>query len=74
MKVSFKYLGQSVFMDDSGDVICTDKQIKEIFDTSQDIEAFKLAGDVTQSPVYNVLQLFKDDITDLQIIPTETIN
>lgn len=74
MRVSFKYMGQSVYMDDVGYVVCTDELTREILEESQAIETFKLAGDVTHSPVFNVVQSLGSDVIDLQIIPTEIVN
>ena len=74
MRVAFKYLGQSVFMDDTGPVVCSDQLIREILEETQNIETFRLAGDVTQSPVFNVIVKLGRDVTDLEYIPTETIH
>jgi hypothetical protein len=74
MRVSFKYLGQAVFMDDTGPVVCSDDLTREILEEAQSVEAFRLAGDVTQSPVFNVIQRLGDDVTDLDYVPTDTIH
>lgn len=73
MKVTFKYNGHLVSMQDGFPVSCNDDLTREYLEELMSIKAIMLAGDVTQSPMALTLLDIWEDVDELQTIETETI-
>lgn len=74
MKATFKYNDQPVIMEDGWPVYCEDPMIQTMLESMETVEAVMLQGDVTRSPVVEVLKRINNDITDLVMEESEQIH